>query len=84
VRLVVGMTMSLIYSQVFEGRLPKFSDAYDLWHGIQASAADVFVTRDDRFFGHLTRIPGHRGLRAPATFIRPPQSATPPGRAPAT
>jgi hypothetical protein len=33
---------------------------------------------------HLTRIPGHRGLRAPATFIRPPQSATPPGRAPAT
>jgi len=63
VRLVVGMTMSLIHSQVFEGRLPKFSDAYDLWHAIQASAADVFVTRDDRFFGHLTRIPGVTGLR---------------------
>jgi len=45
------------------GEVSKFSDAYDLWHAIQASAADVFVTRDDRFFGHLTRIPGVTGLR---------------------
>ena len=72
VRLVVGMTMSLIHSQVFEGRLPKFSDAYDLWHAIQASAADVFVTRDDRFFGHLTRNPGRH---------RPPRRQVPAGSA---
>jgi len=63
VRLVVGMTMSLIHSYVFEGRFSQFSDAYDLWHAIQASAADVFVTRDDRFFRHLMRIPGVTGLR---------------------
>src|SRR5262249_41770907 len=62
VRLVVGMTLSLIYSQVFEGRAPKYSDGYDLWHAIQASTSDVFVTRADRFFGHLNRIPGITGL----------------------
>jgi len=30
---------------------------YDLWHTIQASVADVFVTRDERLVGLLARVP---------------------------
>jgi hypothetical protein len=58
VRLIVGMTLSLIHVQVSTGRLPEIGDGYDLWHAIQASTANVLVTNDDRFFNHMRRIPG--------------------------
>lgn len=58
VRLIVGMTLSLIHAQISTGRQPEIGDAYDLWHAIQASTADVFVTSDQRFVDHMTRIPG--------------------------
>jgi hypothetical protein len=57
VRLIVGMTMSLIHAQIAAGRLPEIGDGYDLWHAIQASTAKVLVTNDDRFFDHMRRIP---------------------------
>jgi len=63
VRLFVGTVMSLIYSQVVDGRQPDFGDGYDLWHVILASVADVFVTGDRRLAGHLTRIPAADGFR---------------------
>jgi len=57
VRLIVGMTLSLIHVQISAGRLPEIGDGYDLWHSIQASTAKVLVTNDDRFFDHMRRIP---------------------------
>jgi hypothetical protein len=58
VRLIVGMTMSLIHMQISTRRQPAIGDAYDLWHAIQSSTGDVLVTNDSRFFDHMTRIPG--------------------------
>jgi len=63
VRFVVGYTMSLIYSQVIQGRAPDFGDKYDLWHATLASTADVFVTGDAKVAEHLARIPGVEGFR---------------------
>ena len=57
VRLIVGMTISLIHAQISTRRQPQISDAYDLWHAIQSSTVDVLVTNDSRFFDHMTRIP---------------------------
>ncbi len=47
VRLAVGAALSL-FCRMADGREPKGSDGYDLWHATVASAADVFVTRDER------------------------------------
>lgn len=47
VRLAVGAALSL-FCRMAEGREPKGSDGYDLWHVTAASAVDVFVTRDER------------------------------------
>lgn len=63
VRLVVGVTISLIYSQVVDDRQPALGDKYDLSHVCLASAADVFVTGDAKLAGHLARIPGVEGFR---------------------
>jgi len=57
VRLCVGAAMSLVFSEVVEERKPRLSDAYDLWHAIMASVADVFVTRDEGLASLLARVP---------------------------
>lgn len=57
VRLCVGVNLSLIYAQHFEGRTPDMGDSRDMQHAILASAADSFVTQDRKFAGLLTRIP---------------------------
>jgi hypothetical protein len=57
VRLCVGVNLSLIYAQHFEGRTPDMGDSRDIHHAILASAADTFVTQDRKFAGLLTRIP---------------------------
>lgn len=58
VRLLIGTAMSLVHSQVAEGRGPDFGDGYDLWHVVCASVGDVFLTRDKRLADHVDRIPG--------------------------
>jgi hypothetical protein len=63
VRLCVGMAMSVVHSQVVEGRVPDFGDAYDLWHAVLASVGDVFATRDKRLADHVERIPDVEGFR---------------------
>jgi len=63
VRLTVGKVLSLIHALTVAERKPRGSDAYDVWHAIQASTADVFVTNDDRFHEHMTRIPGVTSVR---------------------
>lgn len=57
VRLCVGVNLSLIYAQHFEGHTPDIGDSRDIHHAILASAADTFVTQDRKFAGLLTRIP---------------------------
>ena len=59
VRFCVGAVMSWIFSVVVrdQPRRPQRQDGYDLWHALQASAADVFVTRDERLAGLLGRVP---------------------------
>jgi len=61
VLLCVGAAMSLVFAQVVgdgvQSREPKGGDAYDLWHALLASIADVFVTADTRLAGQLTRVP---------------------------
>jgi len=61
VRLAVGALMSLIFAQIvgegLQSRTPQRGDAYDLWHAILASGADVFVTYDERLAGLLRRVP---------------------------
>lgn len=57
VRLSVGAMLSLVFSQVVEGREPHRGDGYDLWHAVLASVADVFVTFDERLAGNLVRVP---------------------------
>jgi hypothetical protein len=57
VRIAVGAGLSLVHAQVVERRSPRPSDAYDLWHAVMASAADVFVTRDESFARLLARVP---------------------------
>ena len=63
VRLGVGAALSLVFFQVVERRQPDRGDGYDQWHAIQSSAADVFVTRDDRLARLLARVP-IEGFRA--------------------
>jgi hypothetical protein len=61
VRFAVGVLMSLIFSQIVgdgrQSRKPQIGDAYDLWHAVFASTADLFVTYDTRFAGLLRRVP---------------------------
>jgi hypothetical protein len=51
--------MSWIFSIVVgdQPRRPQRNDGYDLWHALLASAADVFVTHDERLAGLLARVP---------------------------
>jgi hypothetical protein len=63
VRLAVGVSMSLVHSQVAIGRHPDLGDGYDLWHVVLASAADVFVTREKRLYEHVARVPQVDGFR---------------------
>jgi hypothetical protein len=56
VRLAVGATLSLVFSQVRGECQPDRNDGYDLWHAIHASAADLFVTRDTLLAEHLARV----------------------------
>lgn len=63
VRLAVGVSLSLVFAQVVEGRPPEASAGYDLWHAILGATADVFVTHDKTFAGHLERIPDLQGFR---------------------
>ncbi len=59
VRFCVGATMSWIFSVVVgdQPRQPRRADGYDLWHALLASAADVFVTGDERLTALLARVP---------------------------
>ncbi len=57
VRLAVGASLSLTYSQTFEGRTPKIGDSRDNLHAILAAPADTFVTQDSAFAALLSRIP---------------------------
>lgn len=62
-RLCVGVVMSQIHMEISVGRKAEFGDGYDIWHAILAATADVFVTRDDRLFNHLVRVPNVGGFR---------------------
>lgn len=57
VRLSVGVNLSFIYAQTFEGHTPKIGDSRDIRHAILASATDRFVTQDREFRRLLVRIP---------------------------
>ncbi len=69
VRLCVGVVLSQIFSQTVgtpphpEFRTPAASDAYDVWHAILASTADVFLTLDGHLAKHIKRIPDLDGFR---------------------
>jgi hypothetical protein len=60
IRLLEGANLSLIYSQVFRGRMPVRGDFFDMQHAVLASAADFFVCHDANFRSDLSRltIPG--------------------------
>jgi len=79
VRLAVGALMSLIFSQIVgerpQSRTPQRGDAYDLWHAILASVAEVFVTYDKRFAALLSRVPvdGFRVFSSIPELIRSTQ-----------
>lgn len=63
VRLAVGVALSLVFAQVVEGRAPDPSAGYDMWHAVLGSTANVFVTHDKAFAGHLARVPDVEGFR---------------------
>ena len=60
IRLLEGANLSLIYSQVFRGRMPVRGDFFDMQHAVLASAAEFFVCHDANFRSDLSRltIPG--------------------------
>jgi hypothetical protein len=72
--LVVRAALSLVFSQVINGRKPHLGDGYDQWHASQAAAVDVFVTRDDRLALHLAHIPleGFRGVTSFQELLHEP------------
>lgn len=57
VRMCVGVSLSLIYAQDFEGRTPKIDDSRDLQHAVLAAAANMFVTHDKKFTKLVARVP---------------------------
>ena len=61
VRLGVIAAASMLFAQMggdgSEPRQPRIGDAYDLWHAILASSADLFVTHDERLAKALNRVP---------------------------
>ena len=61
VRICVGAQMSLVHSLVFgdglQSRHSGWGEDYDLWHGLTASVAEIFVTGDHRLAQHLRRVP---------------------------
>ena len=56
-RMAVGVNLSLIYAETFEGRAPEMGDSRDQQHAVLASTADVFVTQDGKLANLLSRIP---------------------------
>lgn len=60
VRICVGAQMSLVHGLVFgdgvQSRHPRRGDDYDLWHGVTASVAEIFVTGDRWLAQHLRRV----------------------------
>jgi hypothetical protein len=61
VRMCVGAMLSLVFAQVVgdgvQSRKPRRGDGYDVWHGVLASAADIFVTGDKALADQLDRVP---------------------------
>lgn len=58
VQMSVGLSLSLVYAQAFEGTTPKPGDSRDLQHATMAAAgADVFVTNDAKLRTLLNRLP---------------------------
>jgi hypothetical protein len=61
VRLCIGASMALVFDTTFGDGVqlsePKPGDAYDFWHAIAASAADIFVTDDRPFTRRLKQVP---------------------------
>jgi len=57
VYLSIGMSLSLIYAQLFEKREPDIGDAFDLRHTVGAFTSNIFVTNDRKFRNLLNRIP---------------------------
>lgn len=57
----MGVQMSLVHSLVFgdgiQSRHPRRGDDDDLWHGLTASVAEIFVTGDRRLAQLLRRVP---------------------------
>jgi predicted nucleic acid-binding protein len=57
VQMAVGVSLSLIYAQTFEGRKPKPSDSRDILHAAAAAATtDMLVTHDSDFARLLPRV----------------------------
>ena len=57
VKVTVGAGVSLAYSAIVKGRRYQQNDAYDLWHAVSASTADIFVTFDADLKEALDRVP---------------------------
>jgi hypothetical protein len=57
VRMAVGASLSLPYSQIIENQAPRIGDSRDVHHAIAASVAEVFVTHDGPLAERLRQIP---------------------------
>jgi hypothetical protein len=57
IKLCVGYSLSFIYGQGFEKRIPNLGDSRDMKHAVLASAADIFVTHDGNLKEIMKRIP---------------------------
>lgn len=57
VKLCVGYSLSFIYGQGFEKKIPNLGDSRDMKHAVLASAADIFVTHDGNLKEIMKRIP---------------------------
>jgi hypothetical protein len=58
VRMAVGVTLSHIYAQWFEGHNPRPSDSRDMLHAAAAAAATkTLITHDRRLLRHVSRVP---------------------------
>jgi hypothetical protein len=77
VKMAVGAGVSLAYSAVVKGRRYRRNDAYDLWHAVSASTADIFVTFDADLKEALDRVPvrGFSVLASLGELLDPARSA---------
>lgn len=71
IRVAVGIALSVIYGQTFEGWAPATSDSIDFLHAPSAAAtAEVFVSDDSRRREALSRIPlDHLRVMSLAEFL---------------